>query len=42
LKGFQKIEFEEDPKTIFLDAASIEANQKALIERYSLPALQRF
>ena len=41
LKGFQKIEFEEDPKTIFLDAASIEANQKALIERYSLPALQR-
>ena len=41
LKGFHKIEFEEDPKTVFLDAASVEANQKALIERYSLPSLQR-
>ena len=41
LKGFHKIEFEEDPKMVFLDAASVEANQKALIERYSLPALQR-
>ena len=33
LKGFHKIEFEEDPKMVFLDAASVEANQKALIER---------
>ena len=41
LKGFHKIEFEEDPKTIFLDAAAVEAHQKALIEQYSLPALQR-
>ncbi len=41
VKGFHKIEFEEDPKTVFLDAASIEANQKALVEQYSLPALQR-
>jgi len=41
LKGFHKIEFEEDPKTIFLDAASVEVNKKAFIEQYSLPALQR-
>ncbi len=41
VKGFHKIEFEEDPKTVFLDAASVEANQKALVEQYSLPALQR-
>jgi hypothetical protein len=40
VKGFHKIEFEEDPKTVFLDAASVEANQKALVEQYSLPALK--
>jgi S1-C subfamily serine protease len=40
-KGFQKIEFEEDPKLIFLDAASIQANREALIKHYALPALER-
>lgn len=39
--GFQKIEFEEDPKLLFLDAASIEANADTLKKHYSLPALER-
>ena len=39
--GFQKIEFEEDPKIIFLDAASIEANAETLKKHYALPALER-
>ncbi len=39
--GFQKIELEEDPGVVFLDAAAIEANQHGLIKKYALPALQR-
>jgi hypothetical protein len=39
--GFQKIELDEDPGLIFLDAASIEKNREALIKKYALPALQR-
>ena len=39
--GFQKIELEEDPGVIFLDATTIEANRDKLIKKYSLPALQR-
>jgi len=39
--GFQKIEFEEDPKLLFLDAASIEANAEELKRHYALPALER-
>ena len=39
--GFQKIEIEEDPGQIVLDAAAIEANREALQKKYSLPALQR-
>jgi hypothetical protein len=39
--GFQKIELEEDPGVIFLDAAAIEENRDKLIKKYSLPALQR-
>ncbi len=39
--GFQKIELDEDPGLIFLDAAAIKANQEALVRKYSLPALQR-
>ncbi|MEI8293490.1 MAG: PDZ domain-containing protein [bacterium] len=41
MDGFHKIEFEEDPKIIFLDAASVEANKEALKMHYSLPALER-
>lgn len=39
--GFQKIELDEDPGLIFLDAAAIEAHRDALIQKYALPALQR-
>ncbi|MFA7233727.1 MAG: PDZ domain-containing protein [Terrimicrobiaceae bacterium] len=41
VNGFQKIELEEDPGVIFLDAAGIEANRDDLVKKYSLPALQR-
>jgi membrane-associated protease RseP (regulator of RpoE activity) len=37
LKGFHKLEFETDPKTIYLDARSIEANAPALAEDYGIP-----
>jgi len=39
--GFQKIEFEEDPKTIFLDAGDIQETNAELAEKYGLPSLQR-
>lgn len=42
VEGFQKIELEEDPKWLFLDAASIEANRAKLMEHYALPATERF
>lgn len=41
VNGFQKIEFEEDPGVIFLDAAKIDTNRDALIRQYDLPALQQ-
>jgi hypothetical protein len=39
--GFQKIEFEEDPKFLFLDAASIQSNAENLKKHYALPSLER-
>ncbi len=39
--GFHKIEFEEDPKFLFLDAEQIEANKENLARDYGIPALQR-
>lgn len=42
IDGFQKIELEEDPKWIFLDAKSIESNRERLMEHYDLPYLERF
>ena len=39
--GFQKIEFEEDPKSLFLDAASIQSNADNLKKHYALPSLER-
>jgi S1-C subfamily serine protease len=39
--GFHKIEFEEDPKVLVLDAASIQSNADELKKHYSLPALER-
>ena len=40
-KGFQKIEFEEDPKLIYLDAREIEETSAELADHYGLPSLQR-
>jgi hypothetical protein len=41
LDGFIKIETEEDPKQIELEAAQVAAEAKALQQNYGLPALQR-
>jgi hypothetical protein len=41
IKGFDKIEFEEDPKCIYLDATSINSHREALAKEYELPALER-
>lgn len=41
VNGFQKIEFEEDPKMIFLDAQGINESNAELMEQYGLPAMQR-
>ena len=39
--GFVKIETEEDPKQIELDAAQVAAEAAGLQENYGLPALER-
>jgi hypothetical protein len=39
--GFDKIEFEEDPHEIYLDAKQVEEDTAQLQKVYSLPALQR-
>jgi S1-C subfamily serine protease len=39
--GFDKIEFEDSPKAIYLDAKTLEEDNKSLQESYGLPALQR-
>jgi S1-C subfamily serine protease len=39
--GFQKIEFNEDPRAIYLDAGQAESTAKQLQALYALPALQR-
>ena len=39
--GFIKIETEEDPKQLELDAAQVEAEASALQQNYGLPSLQR-
>ena len=38
--GFHKIEFEEDPKTIYLDAAEIQKTERAVQMQYRLPVLK--
>ncbi len=38
--GFHKVEFEEYPKQIFLDAAHLEENDRTVVESYSLPDLK--
>lgn len=39
--GFVKIETEEDPKLIILDAAQVRAEERGLRETYGIPSLQR-
>jgi len=39
--GYHKIEFEEDPHQIYLDAKQVEEDAAQLQKTYSLPALQR-
>ncbi len=41
IDGFHKVEFEDSPKEIFLDAAHLEENNRSVMESYSLPSLQR-
>jgi hypothetical protein len=41
LNGFIKIETEEDPKQIALEAAQVASEADALQKNYGLPALQR-
>lgn len=38
--GFHRIELDEDPKLIVLDAAAVEKNREAFQKEYSLPALE--
>ena len=38
--GFHKIEFEEDPKTIYLDAAEIQKTERQVQMQYRLPTLK--
>ena len=40
INGFHKIEFEEDPKTIYLDAAEIQKTERTVQMQYRLPTLK--
>jgi S1-C subfamily serine protease len=42
VNGFHKIEFDLDPKVIYLDATKVQDNAAALQKTYSLPAMRRF
>ncbi|HSI14254.1 MAG TPA: PDZ domain-containing protein [Chthoniobacter sp.] len=39
--GLHKIEFDGEPRIIYLDAAQVSANEAAFQQKYRLPALQR-
>jgi len=39
--GLHKIEFDNEPRVIYLDAAQVTAEQSALQQKYRLPSLQR-
>ena len=39
--GFDKIEFDDYPRQIFLDAAHLAENDHDVVESYSLPGLKR-
>ena len=40
LAGYHKIEFEEDPHEIYLDAKQVEEDSAQLQKTYSIPALR--
>jgi len=42
VNGFHKIEFDLDPKVIYLDAGQVQENAAQLQKTYSLPAMRRF
>jgi S1-C subfamily serine protease len=42
VNGFHKIEFDLDPKVLYLDAAKVQADAAQLQKTYSLPLLRRF
>jgi S1-C subfamily serine protease len=42
INGFHKIEFDLDPKVMYLDAGKVQENAAELQKTYSLPALRRF
>ena len=39
--GFHKVEFDEDPRTIYLDAAQVSAVEQQVQQQYRLPSLKR-
>lgn len=41
IDGFHKIEFEESPTVIYLDASQVEKESGALMKSYGLPAIKR-
>lgn len=41
IDGFHKIELEENPRVIYLDAAEVAANNETLMKNYGLPAVSR-
>jgi hypothetical protein len=41
VEGFQKVEFEEDPHMVYLDAREVAEDSRALQQLYSLPSMQR-
>lgn len=41
INGLHKIEFDGEPRMIYLDAAQVSANEAAFQQKYRLPALQR-
>jgi hypothetical protein len=39
VNGFHRIEFDDDPRTIYLDAKEVESTDRAVKMQYRLPAM---
>ena len=39
--GIHKIEFDSEPTVIYLDAAQVTAEERAFMQKYRIPSLQR-